>query len=112
MSMAIVDPALSAHEFGGFENAQLRTASFKSLAPTFLTICAISCAMAAAGCARNPAQRDPDPVLHEGEAAPVHAARRTRGHPEQYRYAEPRLRRPDPALLAAQPAPDCEFTRS
>jgi hypothetical protein len=37
---------------------------------------------------------------------------RSRRYSEPYRHAEPKIRRPDPALLSAQPAPDCEFKRS
>jgi hypothetical protein len=85
------------------------------LVPRFLALCAISCAMVLAGCARNPAQRGLDPGLHEVKAAPVRAAGRILRSPERYRSTGPqlpRLRQPDPALLALQPAPDCEYKRS
>jgi hypothetical protein len=52
--------------------------------------------MVLAGCARNPAQR-------EVKAEPVQPAAPARGYPEL------RIRRPARALLASQPAPDCEF---
>jgi hypothetical protein len=67
-----------------------------ALVPKLLTVSAISCAMAVAGCAQNPAQR-------EVRADPIHAA--TPAHA----YPEPRIRRPARALLVSQPAPDCEF---
>jgi hypothetical protein len=51
--------------------------------------------MAVAGCAQNSAQRE----LKED---PIHAAEQS----------EPHIRRPDRALLAPQPVPDCAFTRS
>ena len=87
-------------------------ASLKSLAPKLLTVCVIFCSMSFAGCARNPAQREVSPALHEGKASPVRAPVRTRRYSEPTRYAEPKIRRPDLALLSPQPAPDCEFKRS
>ena len=89
-------------------------ASLKSFAPKLLTFCVFLCATSFAGCARNPAQREASPTLtlHEGKAAPVRAPVRTRRYSEPYRYAEPKIRRPDLALLSPQPAPDCEFKRS
>jgi hypothetical protein len=89
-------------------------ASLKSLAPKLLTVGVILCSMSFAGCARNPAQREASPTLtlHEGKASPVRAPVRTRRYSEPYRYAEPKIRRPDLALLSPQPDPDCEFKRS
>ena len=81
-------------------------ASLKSLAAKLLTVCVIFCSMSFAGCARNPPQREVSPALHEGKAPPLRAAVRPR------RHAEPKIRRPDLALLSPQPAPDCEFKRS
>jgi hypothetical protein len=88
------------------------TASVKSLAPKLLTVCVILCSMSFAGCARNPTQREVSPVLREGKASPTRAPVRTRRYSEPYRYAEPKIRRPDPVLLSPQPAPDCEFKRT
>jgi hypothetical protein len=87
-------------------------ASLKSLVPKLLTVCVIFCAMSFAGCARNPAQREVSPALHEGKASPVRVPVRPRRYSEPYRYAVPKIRRPDLALLSPQPAPDCEFKRS
>jgi hypothetical protein len=87
-------------------------AGLKSLAPKLLTVCVIFCSMSFAGCARNPVQREISPALHEDKASPVRAPVRTRRYAEPTRYAEPKIRRPDPALLSPQPAPDCEFKRS
>jgi hypothetical protein len=70
-----------------------------ALAPRFLTLSAISCAMAVGGCAQNPAQR-------EFQADPFHADAPAQGQPEL------RIRRPDRALLRPQPAPDCELKGS
>ena len=96
--MAIVGGALFGREF--------------LLAPKLLTVCVILCSMSFAGCARNPAQREPDLARREGKATPTRAPVRTRRYSEPYRYAEPKIRRPDLALLSPQPAPDCEFKRS
>lgn len=107
--MATVGPARCARNLCEFENTRLRTASLRSLARKVLNVCAI---LFVAGCARNPAQRDFNPAVQEIKAAPVRVTARTRRYSEQYRYAEPRVRRPDPVLLAPQPAPDCELKRS
>ena len=86
-------------------------AGLKSRGLKLLTIGVILCSMSLAGCARNTAQRETGPVLHEGKTPPIRTAVRTRRYSEPYRYAAPRIRRPDPALLSPQPAPDCEFNR-
>jgi hypothetical protein len=87
-------------------------ARLKSLGPKLLTICVILCSMSFAGCARNPTQREVGPVLHEDKAAAARAPVRPRRYSEPYRYAEPKIRRPNLALLTPQPVPDCEFKRS
>jgi len=87
-------------------------ASLKSFAPKLLTICVILCSMSFAGCARNPAQREVNTVLREGKASPARAPLRPRRYAEPVRYAEPKIRRPDLALLTPQPAPDCELKRA
>jgi len=68
--------------------------------------------MAVAGCARNPAPRELNPVQPEVKAAPARAPARAHQYTEPRRYAELRIHRPDPALLAPQPAPDCDFKRT
>lgn len=110
--MAIVGGAL--HSTGCFEEAgkQSHAAGTRSLAPKFLTVGVILCSLSFAGCARNPAPREVSPALHESKAPPLRAAARPRRTTVSIRYVEPKIRRPDPALLAAQPAPDCEFKRS
>ena len=87
-------------------------AGLKSLAPRLLTIGVIVCSTSLAGCARNPAQHEINPALHQSTASPSRAPLRARRYSEPVRYAEPKVRRPDPVLLAPQPAPDCEFKRS
>ena len=110
--MAIVGVALCPRDSRGFASDQPRAASRTSLAQSLLTVCVILCATLFAGCARNPAPREISPALHEGRASPVRAPVRSRRYAEPHRYAEPKIRRPDLALLSPQPAPDCEFKRS
>jgi hypothetical protein len=71
--------------------------ALRGLASKLLTLCAISCAMAVAGCANHTAQR-------EVKADPVPAAA-----PAQIQL---RIHRPNRALLTPQPAPDCELKAS
>ena len=110
--MATVGTALRFRDSCEKAGEQQHFAGAKSFAPKLLTVSVIFCAMSLAGCARNPAQREISPALHEGKASPIRAPVRTRRYSEPYRYAEPKIRRPDPALLSPQPAPDCEFKRS
>lgn len=111
--MALADQAARAHAFHEFENARPRAASDTFLSRGILTLCAISCAMLVTGCARDAAQREFDPAVHELKTATaVRVVPRTRRSSEQHRHAQPRIRRLDPALLTAQPAPDCEYKRS
>src|SRR5438128_12367089 len=108
--MATVGAALRFRDSCEEAGEQQHFAGAISFAPKLLTVCVIFCAMSFAGCARNPAQREV--ALHEGKAPSVRAPVRIRRYAEPYRHAEPKMRRPDPALLSAQPAPDCEFKRS
>jgi hypothetical protein len=110
--MAIPGGALRFRDSCEEAGERRHAASLKSLAPKLLTICVIFCSMSFAGCARNPAQLEASPTLHEGKAPSIRAPARTRRYSEPYRYAEPKIRRPDPALLSPQPVPDCEFKRS
>lgn len=83
-----------------------------SLSPKLLAIPVVVLAMGAGGCARNTVHHDPNPVAREAKAAPVRSPARARAHPETRQHAELRVRRPDPALLEPQLAPDCEFKRA
>jgi len=73
----------------------------RALASRLLTLCAISCAMALAGCANHSAQRE---VKAEPAAAPAAA-------PVEV-HSQLRIHRPNRALLTPQPAPDCELKAS
>jgi hypothetical protein len=109
--MAIPGGALRFQDSCEQAGKRLQAASLKSLARKLLTVGVLLCSMSFAGCARNPAQREISPALHEGKVS-IRAPVRTRRHTEPHRYAEPKIRRPDLALLSPQPAPDCEFQRS
>jgi hypothetical protein len=110
--MAIPGGALPFQESCERAGERRNAAGSKSFAAKLLTVCVILCSLSFAGCARHPAQREVSPVLHEGKASPARAPVRPRRYSEPYRHAEPKIRRPDLALLSAQPAPDCEFKRS
>jgi hypothetical protein len=107
--MAIAGPAHFADNGCESVKTRLRLPGPASLIPKLPTVVsAVFCVLAVAGCARSPVHREYNPVRHEVRAAPV----RTHRYTEPRRYAEPRIRRPDPTLLAPQPAPDCEFKRT
>jgi hypothetical protein len=112
IGMAIPGGALRFQDSCEQAGERPHAAGLTSLARKLLTVCVILCAMSFAGCARNPAQREASPALHEDKASPVRAPVRTRRYSEPTRYAEPKIRRPDLALLSPQPAPDCELKRS
>jgi len=108
--MATAGPSIRA-DVCELENTRLHAATAKSFAPAFVTICVVLCSMLAAGCARNPPEHEVSSTRHEIKATPVRAAARTHRYSEQS-YSKPLIRRPDAALLAALPTPDCEFNRS
>ena len=118
--MAIVGAALHSRDCCGEAGKQSHAVGPRSPLPKFLTVGVILCSLSFAGCARNPAQHEvspaaapaPAPALHERRAPPLRAAARPRQPVVSIRYVEPKIRRPDPGLLAPQPAPDCEFKRS
>lgn len=110
--MAIPGGALRFQDCCKATGERSQAASLKSPARKLLTVCVIFCSMSFAGCARNPAQREVGSALQEDKAPPVRAPVPTRRYAEPYRHAEPKIRRPDLALLSPQPAPDCELKRS
>lgn len=110
--MVIAGPAHCADNRCESAKTRLRLLGLAVFVPKLLTIPVVICAMAVAGCAQNTAHREFNPVQHEVRAARVRVAMRAHGYTEPRRYAEPRIHRPDPALLAPQPTPDCEFNRA
>ena len=117
--MAIAQRAHSAGD--GFELAkpQVRLSSLLSLAPRLPVLSVVILALGLAGCARDPARGDLSAthsdfkrVHREVRATPVRAPARRRVYVQTQQPTELRVHRPDPALLAAQPAPRCEFTNT
>jgi len=110
--MAIAHQAHCADGCCGLAKPRLWLNRLLSLPPKLLTISVVVLATGLGGCARNTAHRDPNPVRRETAATAVRSPVRARAHPETRPYAELRVRRPDPALLEPQWAPDCEFKRA
>ena len=72
--------------------------------------------MLLSGCARDSVQHESSPpppyqARTETTTAPVCPAPHVRRASVQRRHAQPPIHRVDPALLAPQPAPDCEYDR-
>ena len=110
--MVLADQAASAPPFHEFEKARPLAVGRICFARRIAILTAISCAMLVTGCASDSAQRESRPALHEFKTAVVRVRPRTRRPLEQHQHAPPPIRRLDPALLAPQPVPDCEFKRS
>ena len=110
--MAIADSAHCAGVCVELAKRRERLSGLKSVAPRLLSIAIVAGVTALAGCARNPVQRELTAVKREVRAAAVRAPAPARVYAETQRHAEPTIRRPDPALLEPQPAPNCEFKRA
>jgi hypothetical protein len=108
----MADSVHCADEVRELATTQLRLNGPLSLRQKLLTVSAIVLAMGLAGCARDPAHREFNPVQREVRAKPVRLYSRARAHAEPRQHVELRVRRPDPALLAPQPTPNCEFKRA
>src|ERR1700684_3013841 len=106
--MAINDRTSCAAELCEFGQ---RASRVRATMSKLLTLCAISFAVTVAGCAQNPGPRDiaaNPPRVRTASAPAVESARRRPEHT----YLQARVHRLDPALLAPQPAPDCEYKKS
>lgn len=104
--MAIADSAHRADESSASAGTRLRRRR------TRLIVCVTVLALNVAGCARNPPPHESGLVQRQMRSAPVRLYSRARVHPEAQQHAELRVRRPDPALMAPQPTPNCEFKRA
>jgi hypothetical protein len=112
MSMAIAHPAHCAGDCRELVKSRLRLNGLLSLPSRPLTVAVVVLALGIGGCARNPADRELNPVQREIKATHVRSPARARPHAETPQHVELRVRRPDPALLAAQPPPNCELKRA
>ncbi len=108
--MAMADSAQRADDSWSVSR-QARPNGPRALRPTLPIISVAVLALALAGCARNPPPREASLAHGEVRTTPARLYSRARVHPET-QHAELRVRRPDPALLAPQPAPNCEFKRA
>ena len=112
--MAIAKPAHCTYPGRETAKMQLRPNGLSSLAP-IRTMFVVVCAMGVTGCAHYPAQRDIE-AMNAAQRVVRTASVRVRAHVRVYskerQHAELRGRRPDPSLLAPQPAPNCEFKRA
>ena len=104
---APVQPQIS---ISSISNPVLFLAGLAASVPKSLIISAVVLAITVAGCAHNRPQPDSNLVRHEVRAGAVRATLPTDKNSE--RYAQSRNRRTVLALLAPQPAPDCEFKES
>jgi len=109
--MAIADPAHGADDGCKFAGLQVWPGGLLS-SRKLLTVSVLVLAMGAGGCARNAPHAEPNPVQRQIKSAPGHSLPRVRAHVEPRPHAELSVRRPDPALLTPQPAPNCEFKRA
>jgi hypothetical protein len=109
--MAMADSAHSAAESASV-STQARPIGPRALRSKTLIISVTVVALALAGCARNPPPRESGLVQRQVRTTPVRLASHARMHSETQRHAELRVHRPDPALLAPQPTPNCEFKRA
>jgi hypothetical protein len=123
IKMTIVRPAHGGADGCELAKPQSRLSSLLRLSPRLpansAVLSVVVLALALGGCARDPARGDLSAVhsdfkrVHrEVRATPVRLLPRRRVYAETQPPAELRVHRPDPALLAAQPAPHCEFANT
>ena len=110
--MATAHPAHDAGDCCELTRSQVWLDRLLSLSPKLLTISVVVLAMGTGGCARNAGLSDPNTVQRKAKAPAVRAPLSARAHAEPRKFTELRVRRPDPELLAPQPAPNCEFGRA
>ena len=103
--MAVIDQTSCPADSCGREQHATRV---RATVSKLLSLCAISFAMAVAGCAQNPGPRETAARPPQVKIASASPGTPSRSHSTRY-YAQARFRRLDPALLAPQPVPDCEY---
>jgi len=97
-------------------NVEPHAAGHRGTAAGLLKLLAAGCVVALAGCAQNPAPRAAANSAQLKSSSQLKTASASvtpapRGRAE-HRDAQARIRKLDPALLAPQPAPNCEYQRS
>ncbi len=123
INMAIARPAHGADDGCELAKPYSRLSSPLRLSSRLPVISAafslVVLALGLAGCARDPARGDLEATHsdfkrahQEVRATPVRKPPRRRLYAETPPTFELRVHRPDPALLTAQPAPNCEFTNT
>jgi len=100
----MMNPAHGADDGREFAGTGLR------LKGTLMAVVAL--AMGLAACAREPAQREFSSVQREVKTSHARSTLHARIKTRTPQHAELHVHRPDPALLAPQPAPNCEFKRT
>jgi hypothetical protein len=109
--MAMADSAHSAEESESV-GTQARPNGPRALRSKLLIISVTALALELGGCARNPPPHESGLVQRQVRTTPVRVVSHARVHSEAQKHVELRVRRPDPALLAPQPTPNCEFKRA
>ena len=110
--MATAYPAHDAGDCCEPTRSQVWLDRLSSLSSKLLAISVVVLATGIGGCARNAGHVDTNPTQRKVKAASVRSPLSARPHAEAPKSTELRVRRPDPELLAAQPAPNCEFGRA
>jgi hypothetical protein len=112
--MAMARPAHCANDCRDSAKTQLSPSGLSSLGRKLRATFVVVCAIGVTGCARNPDPRDLEvrsPTHRVVRAAPVRVPARAQVYFRERQHAESRGR-VDPALLAPQPAPNCDFKRT
>jgi hypothetical protein len=112
ISMAMMHPAHCAGDCHEVASAWSRLNGPLRLRLKLLTISVVALATGLAGCAREPPHHELDLAHRETRATHVRPTSHARVKTEARQHVELRVHRPDAALLAPQPAPNCEFKRA
>jgi len=108
--MAMADSAHCADESCEPASTPQRPTGPRALRAKLLLLSVL--ALELAGCASNPPPRQSSLPQRQARATPVRLVSRAHLRSEVQQHSELRIRRPDPALLAPQPTPNCEFKRA
>jgi hypothetical protein len=112
IGMAMLHPVHCAKDGREFTGTRLPPNGPLFLRSKLPTISVLVLAMGLTGCAREPAHRELSTAQREVKATHVRSPLHARINAGTRQQAELRVHRPDPALLAPQPAPNCEFKRA